>query len=123
MHNQLKGFEDLEVFQRAYKVSLEVHSICQEMPKEEQYRGIADQLRRCSKGICANLAEGFGKQHVSKQEFRRYISIAIGSANEVRVWIRYALDLGYIAPVQWEYFKQEYLEIAKMLSGLYKRWT
>ena len=54
-------FDDLEVFKRAYRVSLEVHRMTLKMPNIEQY-GLADQIRRASKSICANLAEGFGKQ-------------------------------------------------------------
>ena len=121
--DSIKSFEDLVVFQRAYKASLELHKLTLNMPKVEQYSGIADQLRRSSKGICANIAEGYGKQHVSKPEFKRYLSMAIGSANEVRVWIRYCVDLQYISTEHWAYFKDEYLEIAKMLTGLHQSWS
>ena len=120
--NSIKSFEDLEVFQRAYKASLQIHNLSLQMPKQEQFNGIADQIRRASKGICANVAEGFGKQYLSKKEFLRYLTIAIGSANEMRVWLRYAYDLGYLEESNWTYLKQEYVEIAKMLSGLHKSW-
>ena len=89
-----KRFEDLAVFKKAYKVSLELHAVSLHYPKIEQY-ALADQLRRSSKSICVNLAEGFGKQ-ASKAEFKRFVHIAIGSADETRVWLRYSLDLGYI---------------------------
>ena len=85
--------------------------------------GLADQMRRASKGICANLAEGFGKQNISTAEFKRYISMAMGSADEMRVWTRYALDLQYIDDPTWEIWKSEYQEIAKMLNGLHKSWS
>ena len=65
----MKGFvsrvEDLEVFRRAYRVSLEVHRVSLEFPRIEQL-ALADQIRRASKSICANLAEGFGRQSWSK---------------------------------------------------------
>ena len=51
----VKSFEDLEVFQRAYRLSLEVHKLSLGFPSIEQ-QGLADQLRRASKSICANLA-------------------------------------------------------------------
>jgi four helix bundle protein len=114
-------FEDLEVFKRAYRVSLEVHRISLEFPQIEQY-GLADQIRRASKSICANLAEGFGKQSQSTVEFKRYIRIAVGSADEMRVWIRYCFDLGYIGQTQWQAWRDDYQEIAKMLQGLAKSW-
>ena len=59
------SFEDLEVFQRAYKLSLEIHRASLAMPPIEQ-RALADQLRRASKSVCANIAEGYGRQKWSK---------------------------------------------------------
>ena len=110
-------FEDLEVFKRAYKLSLEIHQVSLDMPQAEQY-ALAEQMRRASKSVCVNLAEGFGKQSQSKAEFRRYILISIGSADEMRVWARYCLDLNYIKEEQWKHWRDEYEEIAKMLQGL-----
>ena len=117
----IASFEDLEVFKRAYRVSLDVHRISLGFPQLEQY-GLADQLRRASKSICANLAEGFGKQSRSPAEFKRFIQISIGSADEMRVWIRYCLDLGYIEQAQWQSWRDEYQEIARMLQGLSNSW-
>ncbi len=114
------NFERLEVFQRAYRLSLEVHRASLEFPDIEQ-RVLADQVRRASKSICANLAEGFAKQSHSKAEFRRFISIALGSAEEMRVWVRYCLDLGYVDDLTWRSWRDEYQEIAKMLQGLSKK--
>jgi four helix bundle protein len=51
----IKGFEDLEVFQRAYRLALEVHRASLKFPTVEQY-ALADQMRRASKSICVNLA-------------------------------------------------------------------
>src|SRR3954447_8009976 len=89
------SFEDLEVFQRAYRLSLDLHRASLSFPAVEQY-GLADQVRRASKSICANVAEGFAKQRASSAEFKRFLTMAIGSSDEMRVWIRYCLDIGYI---------------------------
>lgn len=82
----IKRAKDLEVYRRAYAVSLEVHKATLVFPKIEQY-ALADQMRRSSKAICANLAEGFAKQTHSKPEFARFISMAMGSCSEVETWI------------------------------------
>lgn len=95
MTGVVRTFEDLDVFQRAYALSLEVHRATLTMPKVEQY-ALADQMRRASKSICANVAEGFGRQRASSAEFKRFLSIAIGSCDEMQVWTRYASDLGYV---------------------------
>ena len=115
---EVESFEDLQVFQRAYKVSLEIHRSTLTFPRVEQY-GLAEQMRRASKSVPSNLAEGYGKRR-SAAEFGRFIQMAIGSADEMRVWIRYCFDLGYIEEARWTKWKNEYQEIAKMLNGLRK---
>src|SRR6476660_4331694 len=109
--------EDLEVFRRAYRLSLEAHRVSLGFPRIEQF-ALADQVRRASKSICANLAEGFGKQRQSRSEFRRFVMMATGSADAMQVWTLYCRDLGYIDKDVAERWRGEYQEIARMLQGL-----
>jgi len=111
-------FEDLEVFQRAYRISLEVHRASLQFPTIEQ-RALADQVRRASKSICGNIAEGFGKQRRSNAEFKRYLLMAVGSADEMQVWLRYCADLEYVDQKTCAAWRDEFRQIAKMLQGLY----
>src|SRR6478735_6443172 len=117
MSEWARTFEDLEVFRRAYRLSLEVHRASLDFPRIEQF-ALADQIRRASKSICANLAEGFGRQQQSKPEFRRFVMMATGSADEMQVWTLYCRDLGYIGDEVAERWQGEYREIARMLQGL-----
>ena len=112
-----KSFEDLEVFRRAYIISLEIHKASLKFPAIEQY-SIADQIRRASKSVCANIVEGFAKQVHSKAEFRRFIMNALGSSDEMRMWVRYCFDLGYIEKDVWQKWRDEYNAISKMLYVL-----
>ncbi len=118
---KITDVSDLNVFKKAYQVSLEIHKVSQNLPKNEQFE-LASQMRRASKSVCANLAEGFGKQHFSKPEFKRYLLIAIGSADEMRLWLHYCLDLKYIDKITALRLKDDYQNIAKMLTGLHKNW-
>ena len=115
--NKPRAVEDLEVFKRAYRISLDVHRCSLNFPPIEQY-ALGDQVRRASKGICANLAEGFGRQVASKAEFKRFVMMAMGSADEMRIWCRYCLDLGYIDQATWQRWRDTYQEVAQMLHGL-----
>ena len=96
-----------------------MHRASLEFPRIEQF-ALADQVRRASKSICANLAEGFGRQQQSKPEFRRFLMMALGSADEMQVWTMYCRDLGYIGADTAEHWQGEYREIARMLSGLHR---
>src|SRR5580704_13554595 len=114
--------EDLDVFKRAYAISLDLHRISLKFPKIEQFGGLADQMRRASKSVCANLAEGFGKQRQSNLEFKRYLLMAIGSADEMQVWLKYCADLEYIERETCQRWRDEYCQIARMLQSLATRW-
>ena len=107
---------------KPYEVSLNVHQISLQLPAIEQ-RGFADQLRRTSKGICANIAEGFGKQPYSKAEYRRFIYIALGSCDEMQVWCDYLKDVRYIDTNTHLNLIAIYQEIARMIQGLIKSWS
>ena len=118
----LGSFDDLKVFSRAYAVSLEIHKLSQSFSKNEQYGGLADQVRRASKSICANIAEGFAKRNLSSAEFKRFLMIAFGSAEETRVWLRYCRDLEYLSSAIYEKLNQEYIEVGKMIYHLHRSW-
>ena len=124
MRERIERVEDLEVFRRAYRLSLEIHKSSLGLPRIEQF-ALADQLRRSSKSICANLAEGFAKQSYSAAEYRRYLTVAVGSSDETQLWLRYCidLDLGYIEEVVGRRWMAHYVEISRMLQGLYASWS
>ena len=121
MAERVETFEDLEVFQCAYRISLDVHRTSLTFPSIEQH-ALGDQVRRASKSICANIAEGFAKQGASAAEFKRYLRMLIGSSDEMRVWARYCLDLGYVDEETWRRWRDEYQAISKMLQGLSRKW-
>src|SRR5215470_11088697 len=120
--SEISSFEDLEVFQRAYRASLDLHQVSLQFPKIEQFGGLADQMRRASKSICGNLAEGFGKQRQSNAEFKRYLLMAVGSADEMQVWLKYCSDLEYADREACERWRDEYRQIARMLQALATKW-
>lgn len=114
-------FQELIVYQRAYAIALAIHKRSLEFPRIEQY-ALADQMRRASKSVCANIAEGFARHHGSAAEFRRFTNIASGSSDEMAVWIKFSDDLAYIDKEEAQEWTQEYAEISKMLFSLSKNW-
>ena len=112
------SIDDLEVFKRAYALSIILHRASLQFPKIEQFGGLADQIRRSSKSVAALIAEGYGKQRGSKVEFRRFVLMAVGSADEARLWCRYAADLGYADSEQCAAWQDECRQVARMLQAL-----
>ena len=118
----IRRVEDLNVFRRAYRLSLDLHRTSLEFPRIEQW-ALADQVRRSSKSICANLAEGFAKQSYSAAEYRRYLLLALGSSDEVQLWLPYCIDLEYIEESTGRKWIDGYVEISRMLRGLHASWS
>ena len=116
MANDIKlDVEDLQIYKISYKLMLEIHKLSLTFPKIEQYGGIADQLRRSSKSITANITEGFGKQRFYKEEFKRMLVYAIGSCDETMLWIKASKDLGYISKdIEIKYVKQYKILVKKI---------
>lgn len=117
MKQQISSFWELDVFQKAYGLSLDIHKHSLQFPKIEQF-ALANQIRRSSKSVCANIAEGFAKQLQSKAEFKRFLFIAIGSTQETLLWARYALDLGYLQQQEFDSISSELESITRMLHSL-----
>ena len=111
---------DLQVFQRAYALSLEVHRASLAFPQIEQY-ALADQVRRASKSICVNVAEGYAKRIASQVEFKRFLLMALGSSDEMQIWSRYCLDLGYLDQRTAQQWRDEYESISAMLQSLMRK--
>ncbi len=95
-----------------------MHGASLGFPKIEQYGGLADQLRRASKSVCSRIVEGQGRQLASPKEFSRYLVMALGSAEEAKLWCRYAADLGYAEVQQTEAWREELGHVIRMLQGL-----
>lgn len=79
-------------------------------------------MRRASKGVCANLAEGLGKGG-SKIEQARFLRIAFGSMDEMQVWFLFCRDLGYIDEATSLRWSEEAIQLSKMIFALVERRT
>jgi four helix bundle protein len=78
--SEQRGFEDLECYQLALRVTREAYQVAQRLPSEEKYN-LADQLRRAAVSVTLNIAEGYGRYHYL--DSLRFFYIARGSLNEV----------------------------------------
>jgi len=77
----IKKFEDLEIWKEARKLSKEIIKIARESDLKTDFR-LKDQIKASSGSVMDNIAEGFERN--GNIEFRQFLSIAKGSAGEVR---------------------------------------
>jgi len=90
----IKTYEDLEVFQSAYKNAMIIFQLTKKYPKEERY-ALTDQIRRSSRSVCANISEAFRRRRYEKS-FALRLNDAEAEASETQVWIKFSYDCGYI---------------------------
>lgn len=113
-------YRDLEVYQRSLDALVGVHAFAASLPSEERYE-LASQLRRASKSVPANIAEGYAKRRSAK-EFVSFLTTALGSANEIEVHIEIAAKLGYGEDSQRSDLSEEYGIIGRQLAALVRSW-
>ncbi|MBI5328564.1 MAG: four helix bundle protein [Deltaproteobacteria bacterium] len=99
---------------------MEIFELSKKFPKEEQY-ALTTQIRNSSRSIPANIAEGWAKRKYINV-FKRHIIDAIGSCDETKVWIDFALDCKYISEEKHRIVTDDCNEIGRMLNGLYENW-
>jgi four helix bundle protein len=71
--NTVQHFRDLEVYQGAMEIVMSVSDLTKKFPADEKYV-LSDQIRRCSRSVCANLAEAWRK--------RRYLAAFISKLSD-----------------------------------------
>lgn len=108
-------FEELTVWQKAKALSVAVYRVTGSGEFARDF-GLRDQIRRAAVSVMSNIAEGF--ERYSRTEFRHFLSIARGSASEVRSQLHLARELGYIAEADFKMLYDECLEISRMLASL-----
>ncbi|MEW6094046.1 MAG: four helix bundle protein [Chloroflexota bacterium] len=110
-----QSFETLKVWQKAHAFMLDLHKrLLPLLPKEEKY-GLADQIRRSSKSVGANIAEGSGRFYYLDNV--RFCYQARGSLDETLNHLRTAHDLGYCPNDIYADFRKQMEEIRRALNG------
>lgn len=112
----LRGHRDLKVFQLAYKLAMEIFRESKKFPPEERY-SLTDQIRRSSRSIAANIAEGYRKRQYPKM-FVSKLADSDGETAETIVWLEFARDCEYLAAERCAQLIAGYEEVGKMLGSM-----
>ena len=116
----IKTFRDLEVYQESYRLMLVIHQEVNKFPYFEK-NDLGSQMRRCSKSVPANIAEGWAKRRFEK-EFKKHLEVSIGSTNEMEVHIEIAKDLGYWNNEFSQKLITDYRNLGGKLANLRDNW-
>ena len=113
----LKNYKDLKVWQKSYRLCLDLYRITKKFPKEERY-GLTSQIRRSAVSIPSNIAEGYGKKTTA--DYLRSLYIAYGSVCELETQVLLSGDLNYVNKENLVALKANTEEVERMLKALIK---
>ncbi len=107
---------DLEVYEKAFDAAMRIFDLSKLFPKEETY-SLTDQVRRSSRSVCTNIAEGWRKRRYERA-FVSKLSDAEGEAAETQVWLEFAVKCDYMKTEDGRALYRIYDEIIAMLVNM-----
>jgi four helix bundle protein len=114
--SKIESYRDLIVYQKAYKLAMEIFEVSKDFPKEEKY-SLTDQIRRSSRSITSCLAEAWAKRRYEKA-FVNKITDSLGEEFETEVWLDFSKDCKYLIDTDHSRLINEYLEVRKILISM-----
>ena len=111
-----RGYEDLKVYQLAYKLAMETYEISKLFPKEEKY-SLTDQIKRSSRSVPVNIACAYRRRKYPKH-FSSKITDANEECTETQVWLNFAGDCKYINEESRNKLYNGYDEVGRMLTSM-----
>ena len=109
-------YQELDVYQRSYRLAVEIHKWSLGLPKELQF-DLGSQIRRASRSIPSNIAEGLGKQMSSKDKVK-FLTISLGSNDEMLFNLNFLKDIDLMKMKEFDYFFAEFTICGKQLNRL-----
>ncbi|NJB84590.1 four helix bundle protein [Lewinella marina] len=112
------AFRAWAAYRKAFDLSLKIVNVSLRFPPHE--RSMADQIRRCSRSVCANLAEVHAVRSYPRH-YRSKLVICIGENMETQVWLELALAAKYIQKEQYNTLLTLSEEVGRLLSYMITR--
>ena len=112
---RVEDYKDLFVWKRGMELVQAVYRVARQLPKDEIF-ALSSQIRRASVSIPSNIAEGYGRS--SPADYKRFLSIARGSAYEVETQLLLCVSLNYVSQAEVETAIKLVNEIIRMLNVL-----
>ena len=110
------SFRDLKVYQKAFKLAMEIFKMTRNFPEEEKY-ALTTQIRKSSRSVCSSIGEGYRKRKY-QAHFVSKMTDSDMENSETQVWLDFSLSCKYInRDVYKEYFESSE-EIGRMLNHM-----
>jgi four helix bundle protein len=118
---QIRSAKDLEVYQKAYRLAMEIFELSKSFPAEEKY-ALTSQIRRSSRSVSMNLREAWAKRRY-EAHFISKLTDCDGENSETDTSLDFALDCAYITADQHAHLTGHTTEVGKMLGSMLRNPT
>ena len=114
---EYSDFRSLLAYSKSFELAMDIFNISKLFPKEEKY-SLTDQIRRSSRSVSANLAEGY-KKRIYPALFLLKMTDCLGENSETQVWLEFAFHCNYIENEKYQEMYKKNDEIGKLLLYMY----
>jgi four helix bundle protein len=111
----IRTFKDLVVWQKAFRLAVQMYELTRRFPAEEKY-GLSAELRRTARSVAYNVAEGHKRG--TTPEYLRFLHIAAGSAAELETQLLLARALCYLSEEEATSVLALHGDVERMLAAL-----
>ncbi len=112
----IKHFRDLIVYRRSFEAAMKIYIMTKAFPCDERY-SLVDQIRRSSRSVCSNLAEGWRKRKY-EAVFKNKLTDSMQEASETQCWLEFSLACKYIDQDTFTKMDDDYEQIIAMLNSM-----
>ena len=119
MAERIVKHTDLKVYQQARAAARKIFELSKNFPKAEQF-SLTDQIRRCSRSVCGNIAEAWRKRRYPNS-FVSKLSDSEGEAAETQVWLEFAVECEYVPRDNAADIYRDYDAVIAMLVAMINR--
>jgi four helix bundle protein len=112
------NFKALKIWQLAMELTSKVYLVSAGFPESERF-GLTSQVRRCAVSIPSNIAEGCGR--FSSKSFHHFLTIALGSLNELETQLLLAVKLNFVQKADSDPLIKEIESLQRMVVSMMRR--
>ena len=117
---RIEQFEDIDAWKKARELAQAIYEVTSVAEFARDF-GLRDQIRRAAVSVMSNIAEGFERS--GDKEFRQFLSLAKGSAGEVKAQLYVALDARFLSQEQFDQLYSLATETDRLIGGFMRYLT
>jgi four helix bundle protein len=112
----MNDFTELLAYKKSFDLAMDIYEVTKSFPKEEQF-SLTDQIRRCSRSVCAQFAEAYRKRSYQKHFISKMTDCDAENA-ETQVWLSFSFACQYINRETYKRLIEKNLEVGRLIGHM-----